>query len=114
MSMSVSRVNLNSKSEAMLDKQLDSYSDELAARLNLSNEEFQQLRTKNQTLKLRNDIVNDILTFDHNKDNFMDTKFRDRVYRLRALMTLDPEPKWQLSTNPRGGYWHPTNIFNFD
>ena len=111
---SIQRVNLNSRQESYLMKQIDSYDSELAARLNISNEQFQQLTTKNATLKLRNQLIDDILTFDHTKDNFMDTKFRDRIYRLRALMTLDPEVKWQFVRDPHSkGFWHTDKSFDF-
>lgn len=108
-----SHIDLNSRQSSFLQKQIDSYADELQARLNLSGQEFQQLQTRNSTLKLRNSLINDILTFDHSEDNFMDTHFRDKVFRLRALMTLDPEVKWQFVQDPRGNFWHNSTQFNF-
>lgn len=89
---SVSRVNLNSRQAALLDKQLDWFDQRAAVELGISRQQFQQLASNNMLLGLRNSISSDILNTKNVNGLWNDSDFRNNVYKLRALETLNPFP----------------------
>lgn len=89
---SISRVNLNSSNKALLDKQLDWFDQQASVNLGISRQQFQQLCSNNMLLTLRNNISADILNTENVNGLWNDSDFRNNVYKLRALQTLNPFP----------------------
>lgn len=89
---SISRVNLNSKQESLLDKELSWYDQRAAIDMSISHQQFQQMSSNNMLLKLKNNISADILNTDNVNGLWNSSEFRNNVYKLRALETLNPFP----------------------
>lgn len=109
---SISRVRLNDKQEDFVQKQLDWYDSEVSSRLNINEEQFQQLKTNNMLLKTKNSLANDILQGDYN-GHYMDKETTNKIFRLRALMTLDGAPELQTAPKMMGVDLAPTTNFGF-
>lgn len=54
---SISKVNLNEKNAAMVDKELDAFAQRLANELNISEEQFQMMQNQNSRLKIESDVI---------------------------------------------------------
>lgn len=89
---SISRVNLNDKQRGLIEKELDWFDRQAAMSLSISRQQFQQLASNNQVLSLRSDIASDILRTDNVNGLWNDSDFRNNIYKLRALETLNPFP----------------------
>lgn len=109
---SINRVHLNEKQQDFITKQLEWYDSEVASRISLNDEQFQQLKTTNMLLKTKNELANDILngTFD---GHYMDKASTEKIFRLRALMTLDGAPDLQTLPKMLGVDVAPTTNFGF-
>lgn len=89
---SASRVKLNERQEQLLQKELDWYDQRVAADLAISKQQFQQLCSNNEVLKLKNSISSDVLRSKNVNGLWNDSQFRENIYKLRALELLTPSP----------------------
>ena len=89
---SISRMNLNEKNEKLLDKELWWYDQRAAVDMSISHQQFQQMKSNNMVLGLKNDIAGEILRTENVNGLWNSSDFRNNVYKLRALETLNPFP----------------------
>ena len=92
---SISRMHLNESQKGLLDKQLDWFDQQMAINLSISRQQFQQLASNNSVLTVRNEIAKDILNSNDVGGLFNSSDFRNNIYKLRALETLNPFPASQ-------------------
>lgn len=92
---SVSRMHLNQSQKNYIDKQVDWFDRQACMAMSISHQEFQQLMSNNSVLTARNAIVNDILDSNDVGGLFNSKDFRNNIYKLRALETLNPFPASQ-------------------
>lgn len=92
---SVSRMNLNQSQKNYVDKQVDWFDRQAAMAMSISHQQFQQLMSNTSVLTARNSIVKDILDTDDVGGLFNSKDFRNNIYKLRALETLNPFPASQ-------------------
>lgn len=112
-SESISRMHLNWSQKSLLEKQVESFDERFANDMSLSREQFFQLNSNNQLLELKNSLARDILNGDF--DNFRGFKgsTREKIFKLRALMTLDPNPVHQYAPRGFGVDFAPYQKFDF-
>lgn len=89
---SISRMNLNQSQKEFVDKQVDWFDQQAAVELGISRQQFQQLLSNNMLLGVKNQISTDILNTKNVNGLWNDSDFRNNVYKLRALETLNPLP----------------------
>lgn len=89
---SISRLNLNDAQRSMIEKELSWYDAKASMDMAISYEQFQQLSSNNQVLKLQNDISSQVLSTKNVNGLWNDAEFRNNIYKLRALQYLTPFP----------------------
>lgn len=92
---SISRMHLNESQKSYVDKQVDWFDRQAAMAMSISHQQFQQLMSNTSVLTARNAIVSDILNSNDVGGLFNSKDFRNNIYKLRALETLNPFPASQ-------------------
>lgn len=89
---SISRLHLNDAQRSMIEKELSWYDTKASMDMSISHQQFQQLASNNQVLKLQNDISSEVLSTKNVNGLWNDAEFRNNIYKLRALQYLTPFP----------------------
>lgn len=82
---SISNTNLNYKSAAMVDKELEAFAQRLANELNISEEQFQMMQNQNQRLKIESDVIQRLM---NPKNGFETTQGISDFVKLMFLSVL--------------------------
>lgn len=110
---SISRANLNTKQAELVNKQIESFEERFRNEMNLSAEQFQQLKSQTSVIQLKNKLMNSILNGKFDVLRGTDYQTNQDIMRLRALMTLDPNPMEQLLPKGMGVDLRPYSNFGF-
>lgn len=110
---SISRMHLNEKQKSLLEKQVSTFDERFANDMSLSRAQFYQLNSNNQVLELKNSLTRDILNGNYDGLRGFKGDAREKIFKLRALMTLDPNPVHQFAPRGFGVDFAPYQKFDF-